>query len=60
MCEHFIARAAEPFELRELWPFADRLERFGLAGFGWGVAWIGDDQQDLDDHLSRWFGKPTA
>ena len=20
------------------------------------VAWIGDDQQDLDDHLSRWFG----
>ncbi|MFJ8579781.1 rifampin monooxygenase [Micromonospora sp. NPDC093277] len=23
------------------------------------VAWIGDDQQDLDDHLSRWFGKPN-
>jgi 2-polyprenyl-6-methoxyphenol hydroxylase-like FAD-dependent oxidoreductase len=22
------------------------------------VAWVGDDQQDLDDHLSRWFGKP--
>jgi 2-polyprenyl-6-methoxyphenol hydroxylase-like FAD-dependent oxidoreductase len=20
------------------------------------VAWVGDDQQDLDDHLSRWFG----
>ncbi|MFI6907280.1 rifampin monooxygenase [Nonomuraea sp. NPDC050394] len=20
------------------------------------VAWIGDDQQDLDDHLTRWFG----
>jgi 2-polyprenyl-6-methoxyphenol hydroxylase-like FAD-dependent oxidoreductase len=20
------------------------------------VAWIGDDQQDLDDHLARWFG----
>ena len=43
MCEHFIARAAEPFQLRELWPFADRLERFGLAGFGWGAAWIGGD-----------------
>jgi glutamine phosphoribosylpyrophosphate amidotransferase len=43
MCEHFIARAAEPFQLRELWPFADRLERFGLAGFGWGAAWIGED-----------------
>ena len=24
------------------------------------VAWIGDDQQDLDDHLARWFGEPTA
>ncbi|MBV1856574.1 rifampin monooxygenase [Catellatospora tritici] len=23
------------------------------------VAWIGDEQHDLDDHLSRWFGKPT-
>ena len=23
------------------------------------VAWIGDEQQDLDDHLSRWFGKPA-
>ncbi|MGW1989384.1 rifampin monooxygenase [Embleya sp. NPDC001921] len=23
------------------------------------VAWIGDDQQDLDGHLSRWFGKPA-
>ena len=23
------------------------------------VAWIGDDQQGLDVHLSRWFGKPA-
>ncbi|MFD8509050.1 rifampin monooxygenase [Streptomyces sp. NPDC059687] len=23
------------------------------------VAWIGDDQQDLDNHLCRWFGKPA-
>ncbi|WP_328745481.1 rifampin monooxygenase [Streptomyces sp. NBC_00285] len=23
------------------------------------VAWIGDDQQDLDDQLARWFGTPT-
>jgi glutamine phosphoribosylpyrophosphate amidotransferase len=43
MCEHFIARAAEPFRLDELWPFAQRLERFGIAGFGWGAAWIGPD-----------------
>ena len=24
------------------------------------LAWIGDDQQDLDDHLSRWFGMPAT
>jgi len=43
MCEHYIARAAEPFRLDELWPFTERLERFGVAGFGWGAAWLGDD-----------------
>jgi len=40
MCEQFVARAAEPFRLDELWPFTERLERFGLAGFGWGAAWM--------------------
>ncbi|SCL49292.1 rifampin monooxygenase [Micromonospora chersina] len=24
------------------------------------VAWIGDDQRDLDDHLARWFGRPIT
>jgi 2-polyprenyl-6-methoxyphenol hydroxylase-like FAD-dependent oxidoreductase len=24
------------------------------------VAWIGDDQRDLDDHLARWFGDPAT
>ena len=43
MCEHFVARAAEPFRLDELWPFTERLERYGIAGFGWGAAWIDDD-----------------
>jgi hypothetical protein len=46
MCEQFVARSAEPFRLDELWPFAERLERYGLAGFGWGAAWI-----DADGHL---------
>jgi glutamine phosphoribosylpyrophosphate amidotransferase len=39
MCEQFVARASKPFRLDELWPFAERLERFGIAGFGWGAAW---------------------
>jgi glutamine phosphoribosylpyrophosphate amidotransferase len=43
MCEHFVARADEPFRLDELWPFAERLERYGIAGFGWGSAWMSAD-----------------
>src|SRR5438132_10166185 len=40
MCEHFVARATTPFRIDELWPFAEKLERFGIAGFGWGAAWL--------------------
>lgn len=43
MCEQFVARAAEPFRLDELWPLTERLERYGLGGFGWGVAWSSGD-----------------
>jgi Glutamine amidotransferase domain len=43
MCEQYVARAAEPFRIDELWPFTERLERFGLAGFGWGAAWLEDE-----------------
>jgi glutamine phosphoribosylpyrophosphate amidotransferase len=43
MCEQFVARAAEPFRIDELWPFTERLERYGLAGFGWGAAWTRAD-----------------
>jgi glutamine phosphoribosylpyrophosphate amidotransferase len=43
MCEHYIARAATPFRLAELWPMTERLERFGVAGFGWGASWLGSD-----------------
>jgi glutamine phosphoribosylpyrophosphate amidotransferase len=45
MCEHFVARAKEPFRLDELWPFAAKLERYGIAGFGWGAAWLAADGQ---------------
>jgi predicted glutamine amidotransferase len=42
MCEQFVARASEPFRLDDLWPFTERLERYGMAGFGWGAAWLID------------------
>ena len=49
MCEHFVARAAEPFRLDDLWPFTARLERYGMAGFGWGAAWLTGEHR-LDSH----------
>jgi hypothetical protein len=49
MCEQFVARAARPFRLDELWAFTERLERYGLAGFGWGAAWVNGDGS-LDCH----------
>ncbi len=49
MCEHYVARAAEPFRLDELWPFTEQLERYGIAGFGWGAAWVTRDGR-IDSH----------
>src|SRR5262245_40395670 len=49
MCEHFVARAAEPFRLDELWEFGERHERFGLAGYGWGAGWL-----TADGHLETY------
>jgi len=43
MCEQFVARAAEPFRLDALWPLAERMERWGIAGFGWGATWLAAD-----------------
>lgn len=43
MCEHIVARADEPFRLDELWPLVEAMERYGLAGFGWGAAWATGD-----------------
>jgi hypothetical protein len=49
MCEQFVARAAEPFRLDALWPLTERMERYGIAGFGWGVTWLGEDGE-LHEH----------
>ena len=52
MCEQFVASAAEPFRIDELWPFTEHLERYGIAGFGWGAAWLRTDGPDgaLESH----------
>ena len=43
MCEQYVARADEPFRIDELWPFTDKLERNGIASYGWGATWLGAD-----------------
>ena len=43
MCEQYVAVSPTPFRLAALWPFTERLEQFGIAGFGWGVTWLPSD-----------------
>jgi glutamine phosphoribosylpyrophosphate amidotransferase len=49
MCEQYVAVASKPFSIGRLWPFTERLERFGLAGFGWGATWL-DEEGVLRSH----------
>lgn len=50
MCEQLVARSSVPFQLAELWPFVERLERYGVSGFGWGMAWA--SERGLGRHVS--------
>jgi glutamine phosphoribosylpyrophosphate amidotransferase len=43
MCEILLARADEPFQLDRVWELAAGLERYGLAGYAWGVSWVRPD-----------------
>ncbi|HJP88903.1 MAG TPA: hypothetical protein VJ850_07720 [Candidatus Limnocylindrales bacterium] len=43
MCEQYVAVSARPFAIGALWPFTARLEKYGIAGFGWGLTWVGAD-----------------
>ena len=52
MCEHYIARAAEPFRLDELWPFTERLERFG-RDFDGSIVLVSHDRAFLDRTVTR-------
>ncbi len=43
MCEQYVACADAPFPIEDLWPFTERLERNGIATYGWGATWLGAD-----------------
>jgi glutamine phosphoribosylpyrophosphate amidotransferase len=49
MCEQFVAIAPQPFRLDALWPMTERLEQWGMAGFGWGATWL-DANGELVSH----------
>jgi glutamine phosphoribosylpyrophosphate amidotransferase len=51
MCELLLVTADQPFALACLWPTAAALERYGIAGFGWGAAWVSGDG-DIGHHIS--------
>ncbi len=38
-----MARSESPFRLDALWELVGALEHYGVAGFGWGVAWLRAD-----------------
>jgi hypothetical protein len=65
MCEQYVARAATPFRIDELWPFTERLEHFGIAGFGWGATWLDDagelrSYRDLGSFTDDGAGRATV
>jgi predicted glutamine amidotransferase len=43
MCEILAARSNAPFALADLWEVVVGLERYGLAGYAWGAAWVRPD-----------------
>jgi hypothetical protein len=43
VCELLIAAFDVPRSFRQIAPIAVRLEELGLAGFGWGLAWIDEE-----------------
>jgi predicted glutamine amidotransferase len=55
MCELLAARSDEPFTLERLWPLAAGLERYGLAGYAWGAAWVQPDGSLAGHRATRAF-----
>ena len=53
MCELFAVASDEEVSFDTLLPWACDLERFGVAGFGWGVSW-------LEDGKVRSYRRPIA
>lgn len=55
MCELLVAAFEAPKPFRALAPVAAGLEEFGVAGFGWGVAWL--DESAGEVHAVKGLGR---
>jgi len=55
VCELLALTGPRPFPVRELLPIAVAVERWGIAGMGWGLAWI-----DARDGRLRHYKRETA
>jgi hypothetical protein len=55
MCEVLAVSWDRPEPLRRILPWALRLERVGIAGHGWGVAWL-----DRESGAVRGYRRPTS
>lgn len=51
MCELLAVVSETPFPIGDAWEMTAALERYGVAGFGWGAAWPGPDGR-LVRHVS--------
>lgn len=40
MCEILAMKSERPFSLLDVIPYAQILEKYGLAGWGWGISWL--------------------
>jgi len=55
VCELLALTGPRPFPVRDLLPMAAAVERWGIAGMGWGLAWI-----DARDGRLRHYKRETA
>jgi len=71
MCEILALKSDSTFYLAEVIPYAAVMEKYGIAGFGWGVAWlaggelkcfrsVGKIQEDVLAHISIGKEKTSA
>ncbi len=60
MCELLAVAYPSPQAFAEVLPWALELERLGIAGFGWGVAWLEGGRVNAHRHPSSLRGDPEG